>query len=432
MGLSRCILGAFLLWLGLAATAAAAPGDARAVLQQKVGPGAAQAFYLAEALRRLERPAEAAALERYLLHAYVQEVGGEAPDPARTVEQAVALGGQLPAPEQSVDLRARWRQHLNARLALELPSAPRPLPGEMESLAGQLKELSPGLWGAMNGSRPRALYLFTAFANRSMVPLALSDFQMEVLPKPGAEGLKFSCAPERDKPTPVVVAAGQRMDFLCRSTAIPANDAGEKAPTVLALAHERQLLRLDSRELDDARSVARVGKVLAASRQAELAALLQTQAAAQQPAPATSPEAKAQATAGPAEGKPEATGWAVRGRALLHLLLFFAALALYWGLAKVLGNGTAAFLAWLGGTIYIVSFMVKDPSLAGRDWGAIGAAMVYGALLMGAIIAAWFLHFMFKVVDGTFDREASNKQVLTIVFEVVVGMVLALITGKRR
>jgi len=431
MGLRRGIVALLLLWLGLAAAALAAPGDARAVLQQKIGPSAAQAFYFAEALRRLERPAEAAALDRYLVHAYVQEVGGEFHDLTRTVEQAMGLASQLPPPEQSVDLRNRWRQHLNAKLVLELPQASRTLPGEMEAMSVQLKELAPGLWGAMNGARPRSLYLFTAFANRSMAPLALSEFHIEVLHKPGAEALKFSCAPERDKATPFVIAAGQRADFLCRSTAIPANEAGEKAATVLAQARERQLLRLDSREFDDARSAARVAKALAGLKLDELAALLPKPGAVTQQGAVMTVGAKGTAAADPAPEK-SGGGWAVRGQTLLQLLLFFAALAGYWGLAKVLGNGTAAFLVWLGGTGYIVSLMVKDPSLSGRDWAAMGASMIYGALLMVPIIGAWFLHLMFKVVDGRFDRDASRKEVLTIVFEVVVGMILALITGKRR
>jgi hypothetical protein len=428
MVLTRCGL-LLVLWLALAGRVAAAPVAAGPVLQHKIGPSAGQAFYLAEALRKLERPADAAALERYLVHAYVQDLAGERHDAQRTVEQALAIAAQLPPPEQSLDLRTRWRQQLNARLVLELPGASRPLPAEMETIAPQLKELAPGLWGAMNGPRPRALYLFTAFANHSMVTLALSEFQMEVVHKAGTEALKFTCAPERDKATPSVVAAGQRADFLCRSTAIPANESADKPAQVLAQARERQLLRLDSRELDDARSIARLAKALAATRANELAALL-AKAAAATPPPAAAAAAVTPNAAGAAAAKPK-DGWAVRGETFLHLLLFFAVLAGYWGLAKVLGNGAAAFLTGLAGTIYVVSFMVKDPALTGGDWAAIGTAMLYGAMLIAVAVASMFLHFMFKVIDGTYDRDASRKEILTIVIEAVMRMVLTLFTGKR-
>ena len=420
------LLGA-MLFAGATCVHAATPVDpAGKVMQQAIGPSPAQAFYLVEALRGLGRPSDAADLTRYMVHAFVDEASGQTHDARLTVSQATGLAQQLPQLDRAVDLRARWHDVVNAKLAIIFADSARPLPAEIEAMAPSLTELAPGLWGAMAGSQPRKLYLSAAVMNKSTVPMPVTQFRLLLRHRISAEPLKLMCEQPREKPMQLI-ATGQQQEVICRSIAIPDNDAGYKPAALLALVGAQPgLIEVEPRELDDATSIDRMVKALADLHHAELDQLLSTAAQAPAANPATTggaPNAKVAKAS-----DPKATQ---RWQVAIDLAKVVAAMLCYVGLARLLGNSKAALVTWLFGTLYVISVIVNGDSVFTHESPTgLALGILYLILLALPVFGAGILYLLYEMVAG--DREVAKRNILDVLIRILLDTLASLIAGKRR
>lgn len=426
-----------LAWLLLATAAgagfAAAPGDP--VTQRTIGPSAVQGFSLVEVLRRLKRLDEADLLARYVVNAFVAELSGLPHDPAVTVAQAIRLGRELPPMDRAIELRARWSEQVNSKVALAMDNAPRALPVEIDAMGPQLAELAPGLWGTKKD--PPRLYLLATGVNRAAVPLPVSEFRLLLREKPATEAIKFECSPERDKPF-AVMQPGQRSEFLCRSVVIPVFYSGATPATVLTTARTNPaLMTIEPRELDDARSAERMVQALADLTQPEMERFLQTASAATA-ASANSQGSDATAARGPdllqvlRDDQPKRlVGQPISRTELAYQLLVLAVVVVgYIGFAKLIGNGAAALLFWFMATIYVGLTLAKEPSSFSSGNIDLLALAFHAFMLSLPIGATMILYFMYQLAVA--DREVVKRNIFGMVVSFLAKILLALITGRRR
>lgn len=302
-------------------------------------------------------------------------------------------------------------------LAVTAAQSQRELPRELDTMATQLVAKGPGVWAAMQGEHPRILYLAVTATNRAVVPLPVNSFDLLVSTFAGGEPLKLRCTPE----APRVVRQLQPQEaapFVCQSFAIPPADERWDPFALLAQARmQPQLLRVDVRQLDEARSVQEVVRALASLHREETEKLV----AAVAPPPVAAPMPAVDTAAPPQQRS------YTRVR-VLYLLGAAAILAAYFLLAQALGNRGAALLVGVGGTLCVLVW-IGMRHFASGGWEQMAQLIVVLMALVFPGAAAAVLHAIYAFYERfRDDARPFHVKALQAAVGILVAVLLAMLS----
>jgi hypothetical protein len=161
--------------------------------------------------------AEAQALRRHLLMAWIQQALDVAPGPGLTLAEGVAAGQAIPADRLAQGGQRSWNESLNRYLRVQRPLESVPLSEEIESLSQDLTPVLPGLWmHRQHDGQLRGLFMGVGVENVGPHSTALGEFDLQPDPTVPGVALNWHCRlPRAISPSPLL--SGQTRNWLCRS-----------------------------------------------------------------------------------------------------------------------------------------------------------------------------------------------------------------------
>jgi len=200
---------------------AAAPDSEAEVelLKQPIAldPARAWSWLAAHEAARPDRRDDLQALQRGLFEFYLRQAAGETWPRETSLQGTIELGRGMRSVDSDRTSHQRYDSALQ-RLQPRWPTAPTPLPGELESIGDRFEPLAPGLWlGRWGDGRARNLVWSFEVQNTAAVPLAPTHLEIHWTPERSAP-LRLRCPPAREAPP--VLQPSARWTLVCRGEPI--------------------------------------------------------------------------------------------------------------------------------------------------------------------------------------------------------------------
>lgn len=387
------------------------------LLATPLPPDPTQAMHWPGALAAWGHDREAGLLRQHLLFAWLQQLQGLATPQGLSVAQGIEAGRAYFSARLASEGGPIWQTIVRQHLRMVLPTASVPIPEEIDNLAADLTEESPGFWAhRLPDKAVRGLFLLASVHNSNAGTMALNPFDLRLGDGSRGHHMSWHCQPLRNRPL-LPMVGGDRTQWLCRSNDLPVLLKDQTLAGALAQGHTQDDWRIDARDFGYESQRNRLVQVLAQPRQAELNAFLARNAScerqgncavAQPPKQRQAPLVTGAQTA-PASARPAtpassgAWGW------LVWVGVVLAAVAAYALVATYVGNLAAAMLVLVVSGYFAVTAIRQLWSANWADsWGGLIVIPLSAMLAVGPFILASLAFGVYRlVVDPAARRRAS-------------------------